>query len=277
MTTADAAGVASVLAKRREILAALCDGPVRKRRLVDELGVPRTTLDRGVRELVDAGLAERADGGVRATAVGARALSERDRYRTRLDGLKRGEPLFEALPDDIELDAPFLAGASVSRPDPSLPDGVVERLFESVRAADGVYGVAPAALSGHLDTFAAAATADGAVPEMVVTPAVLDHLIEHRAEEFAADLREGTVEFFRASVAIAFGVWIAAHDDRGDEAGIVVYTDTGVGGVAVNDDPSAVAWARERFERARADADRVTPETVLDGGSKPAVGSGDRE
>jgi len=265
MTAADAAEVASVLAKRRDVLAALCDGPVRKRRLVDELGVPRTTLDRGVRELVDAGLAERVDGGVRATAVGTRALSERDRYRARLDGLERGEPLFEALPDDTELDAQFLAGASVCRPDPSLPDGVVERLFESVRAADEVYGVAPAALSGHLDTFDAEATAGGAVPKMVVTPAVLEHLIEHRPERFAADLREGAVEFLCAPVEIAFGVWIAAHDDRDDEAGIVAYTDTGVGGVAVNDDPGAVDWARERFDRARSNAEPVTPETVLDG------------
>ncbi|WP_348607928.1 helix-turn-helix transcriptional regulator [Halobaculum rarum] len=265
MTTADTAEVARVLAKRRDVLAALCDGPVRKRRLVDELGVPRTTLDRGVRELVDAGLVERVDGGVRATAIGVRALTERDRYRARLDGLERGEPLFEALPDDTELDARFLAEASVNRPDPSLPDGVVERLFESVRTADEVYGVAPAALSGHLDTFDAEATAGGAVPEMVVTPTVLEHLIEHRPERFAADLREGTIEFFCAPMEIAFGLWIAAHDDRDDEAGIVVYTDTGVGGVAINDDPEAVDWARERFDRARSDAEPVTPETVLDG------------
>ncbi|MFC6794693.1 helix-turn-helix transcriptional regulator [Halobaculum halobium] len=196
MTTGDAAEIASVLAKRRDILAALCDGPVRKRTLVEELEVPRTTLDRAVRELLDAGLVRRVDGGVRATTVGERVLAERDRYRTRLDGLKRGELLFEALPDDTELDARFLAGASVSRPDPSLPDGVVERLFESVRAADEVYGVAPAALSGHLDTFDAEATAGGAVPQMVVTPAVLDHLVERRPERFARELRAGGLEFF---------------------------------------------------------------------------------
>jgi len=277
MTSGDPAEIPRVLAKRRDVLAALCDGPVRKRRLVDELDVPRTTLDRGVRELVDAGLAERVDGGVRATAVGERALSERDRYRARLDGLRRGEPLFEALPDDTELDARFLAGASVSRPDPSLPDGVVERLFESVHTADEVYGVAPAALSGHIDTFDAEATAGGAVPEMVVTPAVLDHLVEHRPEQFAADLREGVVEFFRAPVAVEFGVWIAEHADGEDEAGIVVYTDTGVGGVAVNDDRRGVNWAREQFDRARSGAERVTPETVLDEHGIHAAGPRDTD
>ncbi|UIO99421.1 hypothetical protein Hbl1158_12945 [Halobaculum sp. CBA1158] len=262
MTTGDAAEMASVLAKRRELLATLCDGPVEKRVLVDELGVPRTTLDRGVRELVDAGLARRADGGVRATAVGARALAERDRYRERLDGLERGAPLFEALPDDTALDARFLAGASVSRPDPSLPDGVVERLLESVRAADGVTGVAPAALSGHLDTFDAAATTGDAVPELVVTPTVLDHLIDRRPERLVADLREGAFEFRCGPVDVEFGLWVGEHDDRDDEAGVVVYSDTGVAGVAVNDDPRAVSWARERVERARERADPVTVETV---------------
>ncbi|GAA0208067.1 helix-turn-helix transcriptional regulator [Halobaculum roseum] len=265
MTTGDATEIAGVLAKRREVLAALCGGPVRKRTLVERLDVPRTTLDRGVRELVDAGLAERADGGVRATAVGTNALDAHDRYHARLDGLARGEPLFDSLPEETPLDGRFLAGAAVSRPDPSVPDGVVERLFESVRGADAVYGVAPAALTGHLDTFDDEATAGGAVPRMVVTPAVLEHLIERRGERFAANLRDGTFEFFCDSVEITFGLWIAAHDGGDDEAGVVVYTDTGVGGVAVNDDPTAVDWARERFERARDGAERVTPETVRDG------------
>ncbi|MFC6794694.1 hypothetical protein ACFQFH_10570 [Halobaculum halobium] len=56
---------------------------------------------------------------------------------------------------------------------------------------------------------------------------------------------------------------------------MVVYTDTGVGGVAVNDDPTAVAWARERFDRARADAERVTPEAVLDGRRTPDIDAED--
>ncbi|MFC7135450.1 hypothetical protein ACFQRB_15980 [Halobaculum litoreum] len=63
MTAGDATEIAGTLAKRRDVLAALFEGPVRKRTLVEELGVPRTTLDRGVRELVDHGLAERVDGG----------------------------------------------------------------------------------------------------------------------------------------------------------------------------------------------------------------------
>ncbi|SHG79073.1 helix-turn-helix transcriptional regulator [Halobaculum gomorrense] len=264
MTTGDATEIAGVIAKRRDILAALRDGPVRKRTLVDELGVPRTTLDRSVRELSDAGLAERADGGVRATTLGRNALDAHDRYRARLDGLARGEPLFDALPEETPLDGRFLAGASISEPDPNVPDGVVDRLFESVRNAEAVYGVAPAALTGHLDTFDDEATAGGAVPRMVVTPAVLDHLIDRRGERLAADLREGAFEFFCAPLEITFGLWVAAHDDGDDEAGIVVYTDTGVGGVAVNDAAEAVAWARERFERAREDAERITPEAVCE-------------
>jgi hypothetical protein len=230
--------------------------------------VPRTTLDRGIRELVDAGLAERADGGVRATAVGANALEAHDRYRARLDGLARGGPLFDALPEDTPLDGRFLAGASISEPDPNVPDGVVERLFESVRSADAVYGVAPAALTGHLDTVDDKATAGGTVPRMVATPAVLDHLVDRRGERFAADLRDGAFEFFCDRVEISFGLWIAEYDETDDEAGLVAYTDTGVGGVAVNDAPEAVEWARERFDRARGGANRVTAEAVRERGGR---------
>jgi len=270
MESGETAAVADALAKRRDLLAALCEGPTRKPALVETLGLPRTTLDRGVRELVDAGLAERADGGVRATGLGREALAARDEYRDRLDGLVRAAALFEPLPTETSLDRRFLAGAEVSRPEPSAPDRVVARLLESVRNADEVRGVAPVALAGHLEPFDRAATAGGTVPELVVTPDVLDHLVEVRGERFRESLRDGDLAFYRAAVDVPFGVWIADGDDESAEAGVVVYTDTGVGGVAVNGRPEAVSWARERYGAAREEAEPVTADRVarrLDGRS----------
>lgn len=264
MTAGDESETAGVLAKRREVLAALVEGPVRKRVLVEELDVPRTTLDRAVRELVDEGLAERVDGGFRATVVGAKALESHDRYHAELAGLREAQPLFESLPPETAVDGRFLAGASVSRPDPSMPDGVVERLFESVRNAARVRGIAPVALSGHVDTFDAEATAGGAVPEMVLTPAVFDHMIRTRHERLVEQIREGNFEFYCGPVESRFGLWIVDHENRSSEAGVLAYTDTGVGGVAINDTPEAVAWARGRYERARELADPVTLDAIAE-------------
>ncbi|WP_435062594.1 helix-turn-helix transcriptional regulator [Halobaculum sp. EA56] len=300
MGTEDPAAVADVLAKRRDLLAALRDGPARKRALVERLDIPRTTLDRGVRELTDAGLVERVDGGLRATGVGREALAAHDEYHGRLDGVLRARPLFEPLDPDAPLDRRFLAGAEISRPDPSAPDRVVDRLFESVRDAGTVRGIAPVALAGHLETFDRAATAGGAVPELVVTPDVFDHLVEVRGRRLRESVAAGDTAVYRARVDVPFGVWIAeggAEDggaaDGGDgaggsdragggdgtdaEAGVVVYTETGVGGVAVNDTARAVSWARERYAEARRGAERITADAVDEhlGGDRGDGGAGE--
>lgn len=262
MTTGDAAAVADVLAKRRDVLAAACDGPLDKRTLVDRLDVPRTTLDRAVRELVDAGLAAHVDGGVVATSVGRTALDEHDAYRRRLAGIAAAEPLFESLPTDTPIDGRFLAGATVATPDPTVPDGVIDRLFESVASASHVRGVAPVALSGHVDTFDAEATAGDTPPEMILSPDVLDHLVETRYDRVLELVETGAMEYYYGPIEVSFGVWVAAHEDRSDEAGLVVYTDTGVGGVAVNDTPEAIAWATDCIDHARSTATRLTAEEV---------------
>lgn len=266
MTSGDAAALADVLAKRRDVLAGLCDGVVRKRTLVETLGVPRTTLDRAVRELVDAGLVERADGGFTATGVGETALATHDRYHRRLDGLAAGATLFDHLPAETPLDGQFLADATVETPDPTIPDSVIGRLFDSISDAACVEGIAPVALSGHIDTFDAEATAAGTPPAMVLSPAVLDHILDTRRERVLELLEAEEMRYFCGSMDVAFGLWIATYDDRDDEAGVVVYTDTGVGGVAVNDTTEAVDWARAQFDRVRDSADRVTIETVREWG-----------
>lgn len=48
------------------------------------------------------------------------------------------------------------------------------------------------------------------------------------------------------------------------EAGVVVYTDTGIRGVAVNDTEEALAWAREQYGRVVERAEVVTPQDVAD-------------
>ncbi|QLG61499.1 helix-turn-helix transcriptional regulator [Halorarum salinum] len=260
MSSPDAAEVAPVLARRRECLRALTDGPVRKRDLVDSLDMPRTTLDRAVRELTEAGLVERVSGAVRATGFGREALAAADEYRDTLDGLADASPLLDALPAATPLGAAFLRGARVSVATPPAPDRVVDDLFDSVADADSVRGVAPAALAGHMASFREHASSDGAVPELHVTPAVLRQVVEVRGGAAVESLRRGELDLLSGPVPFDFGLWLA--DDA--EAGVVVYTDTGIRGVAVNDAGEALAWAREQYERVAERGEAVAPEHVAD-------------
>lgn len=260
MSSPDANEVASVLAKRRECLRAVTGGPVRKRDLVDSLDIPRTTLDRAVRELTEVGLVECASGGIRATGFGREALAAADSYREALGGLADGSCLLDALPASTPLGAAFLRGASVSRATPPAPDRVVDGLFDSVSGADSVRGVAPAVLSGHMESFQEHASSGGAVPELLVTPAVLDQIVAVREEALVETLRNGEVDLRSGPVPFRFGLWLV--DDA--EAGVVVYTDTGVRGVAVNDTEEALTWAREQYDRVAEQAEVVTARDVAD-------------
>jgi predicted transcriptional regulator len=247
-----------VLAKREGTLRALLEEPRGKRDLVDALDVPRSTLDRAVRELETAGLVEYRDGAYRPTLFGRTALETHETYRRSLDDLTAAADVVAPLPPDSPLDRTFLVGAEVVASAPHLPDEVVGRLFESVRDADRIRGVAPVGMEGHLDAFRDATTTNAGGLELVLTPELFDHVARTRAEETLDAIESGRATLYRAEIPFRFGLWLA--DDR--EAGVVVYTDTGVRGVLVNGDAPAVEWALDLFERVQGGAEPVRPDHV---------------
>lgn len=241
--------VVDVLSKRRELLAAVVEDPRDKRDLVDGLGIPRSTLDRAIRGLETAGLVEHVDGVYRATLFGRTALETHERYLRTVSDLASVADVIEPLPSDSPVGRAFLEGSRSALSRPHAPDGVVEHLFESVREASHVRGVAPVALTGHTGPFREAAIGEEGRLDLVMSPDVFDLLIETEGERMVADMEAGDVNFYRGSIPFGFGLWLAD-----EEAGIVVYTGTGVNGVVTNDAPAAVEWARDLYEQVRRDA-----------------------
>jgi DNA-binding transcriptional ArsR family regulator len=247
--------VADVLRKRWRCLAALVSTPRAKRDLGEELDMPRSTLDRAIRELEGAGLVEAAGGGYRATAFGRVAHRVHGTYRSRLDDACAAAGVLSSLPPGTPLNDEFLAGASVSESSPFAPDSVVEALFESVAAADHVRGVAPTALTGHTSEFRESALAGGGRLTLVCAPELVETLERADAEEWHETLAHDRVETFEAEVPFGFGLWIV--DD--DEAGVVVYTETGIKAILRNDSEAAVAWAEAQYDRVADGATRLAP------------------
>jgi predicted transcriptional regulator len=249
--------VVDVLSKRRDLLAAVVEEPRDKRDLVDEQGIPRSTLDRAIRGLEAAGLVERADGVYRATLFGRTALETHDRYLRTVSDLAAVADVVDPLPADSPVGRPFLEGSRSALSRPHAPDGVVEHLFDSVREATHVRGVAPVALTGHTGPFREASIGEEGRLDLVLSSDVFDLLIETEGEQMVADMEAGDANFYRGSIPFGFGLWLAD-----DEAGIVVYTGTGVNGVVTNDAPAAVEWARDLYEGVRRDATPVGVDEV---------------
>jgi predicted transcriptional regulator len=259
MARDDPDAVADVISKRRGPLRSLLDEPRDKRDLVAALDMPRSTLDRAIRELEEHGLVE-YDGGVyRPTLYGRAALEAHESYRRALGDLSAAAEVVRPLSVDSPLGRELLEGAQVVASAPHAPDDVLARVFDSVREAERVRGVAPVALTGHTDRFREAAVeADGHL-ELVLAPEVFEVLARTQGDGVVDAIESGDVEFYRGRIPFRFGLWLAD-----DEAGVVVYTGTGIRGVLVNDTEPAVTWATELYDRVRRSADPVTVTDVRD-------------
>jgi predicted transcriptional regulator len=252
MRTATTDDVADILAGRERVLNALAAEPASKRTLEDRLSVSRSTVDRAIRDLQSHSLVVYEDRQYHLTAAGRYGLTVHEEAGERLSSLAAASDVLASVDRDAPLDADFVAGAEVVRASPPTPDAVVSRLLDSVARTDHVDGVAAVALMGHLDAFYDEATADGGSVRLLVEHGLLDSLVTANGDPLRRGIEDPAVSLERVTVPFDVGLWLA--DDR--EAGVVVYTETGVKAVLVNDDPAAVEWARETFERV---AETATP------------------
>ena len=257
----DGEELVSLLVERTDFFEALADGPHDKRTLADELDTSRSTIDRVLRTFVNTGIVHRLDSGYELTLPGRFALDAFDRYEQTIKGISDAQELLSMLPSDAPLDPAFLAGADVYTSSPDIPDAVVERLFTSIEDSETLYGIAPVAIEGQLEAFYEAATAGGTNVEMLVANELNEKLLESARSRaiIIENLQKDGVNVYRGEIPFGFGLW--ATDD---EAGIVVYTDTGVGGVATNDNEAAISWVVELFESLQSEAEVVTLESILE-------------
>jgi predicted transcriptional regulator len=255
MSGSDAADILAGVHRRGKLLRRIGDGARSKSGLDDELGVSRSTIDRGVRELESAGLIERADDGYRQTLCGRLALGEYDGFVRRIEGLSDGVDLLAELPIDAELDLAMLAGATVIEAERSSPHKPVEALYGLVESASSVRGFAPAVHPQQVATYSDRIEA-GMDAELVLTTDVIERMVSTYAGEFQDVSETGRVSVLEAPDDLPYSLTIARTDD-GPVAALMVYADGRVSGCVINDSEVAVEWARDRYERERERAVRL--------------------
>lgn len=248
MAGGDPSEFITAIERRGELLRELADGPTGKHELDRRLGVSRSTIDRGVRELEEIGLVERADGGYRQTLPGRLTLSEYDRFQDRVAGLCDGTDLLAAVEPDADMEPAMLSGAQIVEATRSSPQRPVEMLYEVVERATSVRGFAPAIHPQQVETYRGRIVDDGMAAEIVVTDAALERLVTDYAEAFEEALACDHVTFWESDAEMPYSVTLAETSD-GTYAGLLVYSEHGILGCALNDSPAAIEWAEARFER----------------------------
>jgi DNA-binding MarR family transcriptional regulator len=249
----------TIVGKRQSFLESLEKNSKDKCELETDLDISRSTVDRGIRELSNAGLVTSTNSDYQLTLAGRTALTAAQQYHRRLQEIDSGRDLLSTLPSGIDIADVFLDGASYAQASPEIPDRIIRYLFDSIESADVFRGVSPVALAGYLDEFYAVTTANGTIVKHVVDEDVVETLLAapELRSGFIKQAQHDRVSLLSGDISFNYGVWIV--DDI--EAGIVFYTDTGVRGIIINDSDAAIQWAHNQWESVMADATSIHQST----------------
>lgn len=235
-----AEGVAAAVETRAALLAALADSPREKRELREELGVARSTVYKGVRELVELDLARETAEGYALTALGDLARAEHERYRERLGVLTDARAVLAEIPAKAGVPAAFAEATTVAASERTAPERPLDAFDETVRGADCVRTLSPAAIPRYMADLHEDVRAGERREIVVERPAA--EALRTEYEAFDAAVAAG-LDMRVLDEPLPFGLTLL----DGEAAALTTYEAGGVSGILLSEAPEAVAWAEETY------------------------------
>ncbi|MFB6126093.1 MAG: tetratricopeptide repeat protein [Halolamina sp.] len=230
-----------LIARRFDCIEALVAGPVNPRGLVDSLSSSRSTVNRALRELTDAGLARRTSEGYVATPAGRLVADEYRRFAERAGAALDRSDAVEPLPVDTTLAPSVVATADVIRADDGDDARPLAQVTAALDDADRVQLLTPVSPPTPLVSACRNRAVDGAVVEAVAPGSVLDGLAaEFRRDDVAVRSIEPESDADVPDFSLVVTDAVVA---------VVVYDRRAVHATLVSDDEDAVDWARQEFRR----------------------------
>lgn len=249
------------LGKRAEFLELLDGEPLHKRDMVERLDHSRSTVDRAISDLTDAGLVERVTQGFVTTQSGRLAVARYRSFLSEMDAILSSSAVLEPLPPATDLPASLLTAGTVHETRGSYR--FLEAIADALADASGYRAILPQLVdSRHLRMCHARAVRDDLSVSLVAPSALLTRL----KSEFPALLGElADVPSFDAAVGETppFGL-LLVEDSAGQprEALVVTYDDAEIRGFCRSSDAETLAWASERVEAVQSAATDLSDELV---------------
>ncbi|MDL0122860.1 helix-turn-helix transcriptional regulator [Halobacterium salinarum] len=256
MTESDAR-FREVLERRYEILQQLIDSPVTKPELVEKLETSRSTIDRGINDLVAVDCVTAQNGEYRATTAGHLALREHSRYRETSQAVQETTDLLNHLPAETGLDVDLLDGATVSMAEDHAPDQALLPTIDIFDRATRLRGLAPVVLNFYPNLLSNRLGESELTVEIVAETAVLSTLPDIPSLSGASLSELDGLTLYETGDGLPYALWLM-DTPEGSYAGITAYESGGVAGVLINDTDAAVQWAQEQYEQYRENAQLVS-------------------
>ncbi|TQQ81067.1 hypothetical protein EGH24_07940 [Halonotius terrestris] len=255
MVTTDPADVLSTLIQREPVLYAVDVTGCDKREVTEAVSTSRSTVDRSIRELEDAGLVTRSADGYRRTLLGELLLSEYYRFKSQTAELLSAGEVFADLPPKMDIDPAMLDGATIITATQATPHQPVSSLCSLLTDATGVQLLCPAVFPQLIEA-CTTATEGANRAEIVVTDPVVSALVSTYSETLNA-LREAGADLQLLETTPPHG-FVVADQPTGTKAGLLIVDDSGARALIKNSSPDAVEWVRSRLDHWTTEATAVS-------------------
>lgn len=249
------------LGKRAEFLELLEEQPLHKRDMVEQLDHSRSTVDRAINDLLEAGFVERVTSGFVTTQSGRLAVSRYRSFQADASAILTNADVLEPLPPTEDLPVSLLTGGQTRTTHGSYR--LLEAIADSLDGATGYRAILPQLVdSRHLRMCHARAIRDDLSVSIVAPSALLTRL----KAEFPALLDELTaVSSFSAAAGETppYGLLLVEQPHGSpDEVLVVTYDQSAVRGFCRSTDTETLEWARERFETIQSSSTALSDELV---------------
>ncbi|WP_255194853.1 helix-turn-helix transcriptional regulator [Halorarius litoreus] len=247
-----AEGVATALSNRRPLVEALADGPRSKADLEARLGVARSTVYKGLRELETVGVVRVTDEGYALTQFGRLARRKHDDYRATVERLCAVRSVLSAVPADVHLPLSFIERSQVVMPERHAPERPLTTFEAVADEADRLWTLSPVAIPRFMPDIHEDVECGDRDIEIVVEPAALDALMAGY-DAFDAAVEAG-LRVYESPGSLPFGLTL--FDD--EAVSLAAYASDGsLRGLLLCTCPDAMDWAEGVYERHRAAAAEV--------------------
>jgi predicted transcriptional regulator len=248
-------GVIDTVRRRIELMDCLREVPKDKPTLVDDLGMSRATVDRGLRELESVGLVEYTAGRFGITPVGELTMSALLNLIETIEQGLRLNPFLRWIPgDDFDIDLRLLADAEMLLPEPSDPWSMMNEHVNKIEETHDGKVIQPLASLHAMETAYDRIVNEGATGATVVESSVAAmfqsnsnyaELVEEMiaTERFDLFVYDGTIPYY-------IGVFDETVQIGVDEDGIPR-------AILETDSPEVRKWAESKYEEYKQQSELV--------------------
>lgn len=232
-----------LVAQRTSILAALQETARTKRELATELDVSRSTIDRSVRELEQAGFLERAHEGLKLTLPGELVLDSFEKHAAELAGIEAVKPILGSFRSDLGLPPDLFRNPVVHAPNRHAPhrpsDTLVDLLADATEVKHYATGIRPE----YGERYWGVVQNEGQLAVVATAEVVTESLRENR-DTLTDAFETGNFTLAETEESRPYSIVIA--DDA--DVCVLVYDDHALQMVVRNDNSGTVSWALDTFE-----------------------------